>query len=95
MMYRVYQPTISAPLPILVFFHGGGFVAGNLDTEDAQCKTYAAKVACVLVSIKYPLAPRNKVDSIISAGAEAVSYVSCPVSSAPHSKAEFLGLQKC
>lgn len=76
MQYRVYQPTSSTPLPVLVFFHGGGFVAGNLDTEDAQCKTYAAKTPCVLVSVRYPLAPKTKLDGIISAGVEAVSYVS-------------------
>ena len=59
----------------MVFFHGGGLVAGNLDTDEPQCKTYVAQVPCVVVSIEYPLAPTYKFERIKEACIEAVSWV--------------------
>lgn len=38
----------------MIFFHGGGFVAGNLDTEDAQCRYFASKAQCLVMSVDYP-----------------------------------------
>ncbi|KAJ4035299.1 hypothetical protein NW761_014881 [Fusarium oxysporum] len=67
--YRVYTPRRQgdmAPegqLPVGVFFHGGGFVLGDLDTEDGLCRAIAENVNAVLVSIDYRLAPANKAPS--------------------------------
>lgn len=61
---------------MMVFFHGGGLVAGNLNTDEPQCKFYAAKVPCVVVSIEYPLAPTYKFEAIKEACVEAVRWVS-------------------
>ena len=68
----------------MIFFHGGGFVAGNLDTDEPQCKLFAAKTPCVVVSIDYPLAPAYKFERIKEACIEAtlwVSIASCIVTS--------------
>ena len=61
---RIYTPTTSAgsgtALPCLVYFHGGGWVIGTLDSTDAICKTVANRAACVVVSVDYRLAPEFK-----------------------------------
>jgi acetyl esterase len=57
---RIYTPSSSANLPILVFFHGGGFVAGSLDTHDTPLRSIANRCECIVVSVAYRLAPENK-----------------------------------
>lgn len=57
---RVYIPNSTADLPILVFFHGGGFVAGSLDTHDTPLRSVANRCGCIIVSVAYRLAPENK-----------------------------------
>jgi acetyl esterase len=57
---RVYTPQAKAGLPILVFFHGGGFVAGSLATHDTPLRSMANRCECIVVSVAYRLAPENK-----------------------------------
>jgi acetyl esterase len=57
---RVYTPISGASLPILVFFHGGGFVAGNLETDDVPLRSVANRCECIVVSVDYRLAPENR-----------------------------------
>jgi acetyl esterase len=57
---RVYAPSAGTELPILVFFHGGGFVAGSLDIYDNPLRSIANRCECVVVSVAYRLAPENK-----------------------------------
>lgn len=57
---RYYRPKVTTPLPILVFIHGGGFVAGNLGTHDNACRFLCKQVPCLVVSIDYRLAPEHK-----------------------------------
>lgn len=56
---RVYAPNSSSPLPIFVFFHGGGFVAGDLDTEDTPLRSVSNRCGCLVVSVAYRLAPEH------------------------------------
>jgi len=57
---RIYTPAGSGPFPALVFFHGGGWVIGDLDTQDGPCRALANGAACVVVSVDYRLAPEHK-----------------------------------
>lgn len=57
---RVYSPKPTNGLPILVFFHGGGFVAGNLDAYDTPLRSVANRCECTVVSVAYRLAPKDK-----------------------------------
>jgi acetyl esterase len=57
---RVYTPSSTSGLPILVFFHGGGFVAGSLDSHDTPLRAIANRCQCIVVSVAYRLAPENK-----------------------------------
>ena len=56
---RLYRPSEQPDLPLLVFFHGGGFVMGNLDTHDNLCRSLARQTEAVVVSVAYRLAPEN------------------------------------
>ncbi|MCO6058271.1 alpha/beta hydrolase [Pseudomonas sp. MOB-449] len=57
---RLYRPEDSDRLPLLVFFHGGGFVIGNLDTHDNLCRSLARLSGAVVVSVAYRLAPESR-----------------------------------
>lgn len=58
---RIYQPTgAAAGLPLLVYFHGGGFVIGDLDTHDNLCRAFCEALPAVVVSVDYRLAPEHR-----------------------------------
>ena len=57
---RIYTPDGDGPHPILVFFHGGGWVIGDLDTHDATCRVLTNAVKCITISVDYRLAPEHK-----------------------------------
>ena len=57
---RVYTPEGAPPFPIVVFFHGGGWVVGTLDTYDPLCRALAAATPAVVVSVDYRLAPEHR-----------------------------------
>lgn len=56
---RIYFPNASSGLPIFLFFHGGGFVAGDLNTADAPLRSVTNRCGCIIVSVAYRLAPEN------------------------------------
>jgi acetyl esterase len=57
---RVYTPRGAGPFPALVYFHGGGWVIGNLETHDATCRALANESGAVVVSVDYRLAPEHR-----------------------------------
>lgn len=57
---RIYIPDGDGPFPLLVFFHGGGWVVCNLDTHDNVCRSLANGASCIVVSVDYRLAPEYK-----------------------------------
>ena len=57
---RIYTPEGSGPFPIVVWFHGGGWVVGTLDSYDPLCRALAAAVPAVVVSVGYRLAPEHR-----------------------------------
>lgn len=56
---RIYIPNGEGPLPVVVFYHGGGWVAGSLDLVDAPCRQLAEKLGAIVVSAAYRLAPEH------------------------------------
>jgi acetyl esterase len=56
---RVYVPEGDGPFPVLVFFHGGGWVIGTIDTHDVPVRQLAKRVPAVVVSVEYRLAPEH------------------------------------
>jgi len=57
---RVYSPLKEDIMPAVVFFHGGGFFGGSVDTVENCCKALAEKAGAVVVSVAYSLAPERK-----------------------------------
>lgn len=57
---RVYRPSSESGLPVLVYFFGGGWTLGSLDTGDALCRDLTNSVGCLTVAVGYRLAPEHR-----------------------------------
>jgi acetyl esterase len=57
---RVYRPEGAGPWPVLVYFYGGGWSLGTLDTCDGVCRSLTNAARCATVAVSYRLAPENK-----------------------------------
>ncbi len=57
---RVYTPLGNGPFPALVWFHGGGWIGGSVDSVDSQARHLCKGAECVVVSVDYRLAPQHK-----------------------------------
>ena len=59
--FRIYTPVAATePLPCIVYFHGGAWIFGNLDTVDTMCRMLANESCCRVISIDYRLAPEHR-----------------------------------
>jgi len=56
---RVYRPESTAPLPLVLFAHGGGWVVGSLDSHDRLCRILANRLSTIVVAVDYRLAPEH------------------------------------
>jgi len=72
---RVYRPAKNETLPVLIFFHGGGFVIGNLDTHDRLCRALANASGCAIISVDYRLAPEHKYPAAVDDAYAVTKYV--------------------
>jgi acetyl esterase len=70
-LVRPFGADPARPLPVLVYYHGGGWVIGDLDTHDTLCRELANGAGCAVVSVDYRLAPEHRypaaVDDCIAA----------------------------
>ena len=57
---RVYLPDTPMPRPVLLFFHGGGWVFGNIEIVDRPCRALANAIGCTVVSVEFRLSPETK-----------------------------------
>lgn len=57
---RIYTPSGNGPFPLVVYFHGGGWVLFGLDSYDSICTHLCSESRCIIVSVAYRLAPENK-----------------------------------
>ncbi len=69
---RVYRPPGDAPLPALVYLHGGGFVVGSLDSHDRIMRQLCRRSGAVVVGVDYPLAPEHPHPAAITTVEQAV-----------------------
>jgi cation diffusion facilitator CzcD-associated flavoprotein CzcO/acetyl esterase/lipase len=57
---RRYEPAASGPRPLVVWFHGGGWVLGDLDSDDPLCRDLAERLGAVVLSVNYRHAPEHR-----------------------------------
>jgi acetyl esterase len=72
---RVYRPDAKAPVPTIVYFHGGGFVIGDLDTHEGVCRALCKDVGAVVVSVDYRLAPEHRFPAAVEDALAALTWV--------------------
>ncbi|WP_214799784.1 alpha/beta hydrolase [Exiguobacterium sp. s50] len=72
---RLYRPRTEEALPAIVFFHGGGFFGGTLDTVENPCKLLAEKANALVVSVDYRLAPEHPFPAGLNDCYQAVEWV--------------------
>lgn len=74
MAVRIYTPLGAGPHPVVVYFHGGGFVMGDLDTQDMICRALCSTASVVVVSVDYRLAPEHKFPAALDDASAAVQW---------------------
>lgn len=73
---RVYRPSLNAELQAaLIYFHGGGWVLGSIESHDHICRTLAAKADVVVIAVDYPLAPESRYPCAVLYGLNAINWV--------------------
>ena len=79
--YRRYQPLApmggvsGGTLPTLIYYHGGGFVIGNIETHDSTCRRLANRSRCQVISIDYRLSPEHPFPAPIDDGIAAFRHI--------------------
>jgi acetyl esterase len=71
---RTYRPESEGPYPTVVFFHGGGFVLGDLDSHDHLCRRLTVETGCEVVAVDYRLAPENPFPAAVEDAYAAVEW---------------------
>ncbi|WP_066066944.1 alpha/beta hydrolase [Neobacillus soli] len=73
---RIYTPEGQGPFPLFVYYHGGGWVIGDLETADASCRMIANRTGRVVVSVDYRLSPEYKFPIPVEDSYAALQWVS-------------------
>ncbi|NUC72259.1 alpha/beta hydrolase [Haloterrigena sp. SYSU A558-1] len=71
---RLYLPAASGPYPTIVFFHGGGFVLGSIETHDWLCRHLTRESGCAVLSVDYRLAPEHPFPAAVEDAVAAVEW---------------------
>ncbi|WP_321908072.1 alpha/beta hydrolase [Burkholderia cepacia] len=72
---RIYRPDGTGPFPTVVYFHGGGFVIGDLDTHDNMCRELCRDSQAVVLSVAYRLAPEHPFPAAVDDALAATKWV--------------------
>jgi acetyl esterase len=73
---RIYRARPSAAQPVVVYFHGGGWVVGSVAASDPFCRHLAQAAECVVVSVDYPLAPEHPYPAAVLSAIAAIEWAS-------------------
>lgn len=86
-LYR-HANTQAEALPVLVYFHGGGYMVGSLQSHDGVCREFCARTPCAVLSVGYRVAPEHKFPTPLNDGADALAWL------AQHAVAEGLDINR-
>ncbi|MBI2694141.1 flavin-containing monooxygenase [Mycobacterium nebraskense] len=73
--YRLYRPPTPGPHPIVVYFHGGGYVLGEAISDDPLCRDLCVRSGAALISVDYRHAPEHRFPAAVDDGMAAVRWV--------------------
>jgi acetyl esterase/lipase len=73
--YRLYRPASDGPHPIVVYFHGGGWVLGDQASDDPLCRDICVRADVVVVSVDYRHAPEARFPAAIDDGFAALGWI--------------------
>jgi len=74
-LYRPLGDNGKQTLPVLVWFHGGGWVIGDLDTHDCLCRELANRSGCCVISVDYRLGPEHKFPAAVDDAFNSVKWI--------------------
>ncbi|MDB5824331.1 MAG: alpha/beta hydrolase fold-containing protein [Herminiimonas sp.] len=74
-LYRPLGDKAATALPALVYFHGGGWVVGDLDTHDTLCRQFANGAGCIVVAVDYRLGPEHRFPAAVDDSIAATRWV--------------------
>jgi acetyl esterase len=72
---RLYAPAAESPLPVLLYFHGGGFTVGSVSTHEPLCRHLAHLAHCAVVSVDYRLAPEWKFPTAVDDAWDSLAWL--------------------
>jgi acetyl esterase len=78
---RIYTPEPAATLPVLAFYHGGGWVIGDLETHDGPCRVLARDARCIVVAVDYRMGPEHRFPAAIDDSFAALTWVAANAAS--------------
>ena len=73
--YRLYRPASQGPHPVVVYFHGGGWVIGHLASDDPLCRDLCVRTDALVVSVNYRHAPEHRFPAAVDDGWAAVQWI--------------------
>ncbi len=76
LLARIFTPKGDGPFPVVVYFHGGGWVIANLDVYEPSCRALCNAAEAIIVSVAYRLAPEHKYPAAVEDAHAAVQWVS-------------------
>ncbi len=71
---RIYRPTAQQPAPLVVFYHGGGFVLGDLNSHDMMCRRIAQSSGAIVLAVDYRLAPEHPYPAAVEDAYDALCW---------------------
>jgi acetyl esterase len=74
-LYQAVEPSWAEPAPALIYYHGGGFTVGSVDTHDALCRMFARDGKCTVLSVDYRLAPEHKFPTAVNDAFDALVWL--------------------
>jgi acetyl esterase len=74
-LYRGLGTRKDQPLPALIYFHGGGWVIGDLDSHDQACRALANAAGCIVIAVHYRLAPEHKFPAAVQDAIAATRWI--------------------
>lgn len=73
--YRLYRPPTPGPHPVVVYWHGGGWVLGNATSDDPLCRDLCARTDALVISVDYRHAPEHRFPAALDDGVAALRWI--------------------